>query len=212
MIFSTEKKGNINKLYYTIFDTPILNSIFQKLALSIFRIFGWKVEGQLPDIPKYVTITSHTSNWDLPVALLLTFAMKTKISIMAKDNLFRWPFGVLFKWLGCIPIDRKKSKNIVDQMIQVFRESKRLILVLAPEGTRKKVTYWKTGFYYIAKGANVPIVLGFIDYKRKVTGIGPVITPTGDIEADIERIQSFYASITGRFPEKAGKVDIELEK
>ena len=199
-------------MYYTIFDTPMINSLFQKLALSIFRIFGWRVEGELPDIPKFITITSHTSNWDLPVALLLTFAMKTKISIMAKDNLFRWPFRRFFRWLGCIPIDRKKSANVVDQMIKIFRESKRLILVLAPEGTRKKVTYWKSGFYYIAHGANVPIVLGFIDYKRKATGIGPMIRPTGDIKSDILKIQSFYAKIRGKYPEKTGKVNIELKK
>lgn len=197
---------------YTIFDTPILNFLLQRMAMFIFRIFGWRVEGQLPDIPKYVTITPHTSNWDFPIALLLAFAFRLKISLMAKDSLFRWPFGALFRWFGCIPIDRTKSTDVVKQMIQAFRENEKLILVITPEGTREKVRYWKTGFYYIAKGANVPILLSFIDYRRKAAGIGPVITPTGDIEADIEGIKSFFANISGKFPEKAGKVDIKYEK
>jgi 1-acyl-sn-glycerol-3-phosphate acyltransferase len=97
-------------------------------------------------------------------------------------------------------------------MIQVFGESEKLILIVSPEGTRKKVRYWKTGFYYIAQGAHVPIVLAFIDYRRKATGVGPVINPTGDIEADIETIRFFYAHVSGKYPENAGKAEIERSK
>lgn len=168
--------------------------------------------GRLPDIPKFVAIATHTSNWDFPVTLLLAFALRIKITILGKDSLFRWPFGSLFRWFGVIPIDRKKSTNIVERMIQVFRESEKLILVVTPEGTRKKVKHWKTGFYYIAMGAGVPIALAFVDYHRKAGGIGPMITPTGDIDADIEVIKSFYADITGKYPEKSGKVGIKFKK
>ncbi len=144
--------------------------------------------------------------------LLLAFALRTNISALGKDSLFRWPFGVLFRWCGCIPIDRTTSANVVETLIHVFRESEKLILVVTPEGTRKKVRYWKTGFYYIAQGAHVPIVLAFIDYRRKAAGIGPLITPTGDIEADIEIIRSFYEQVSGKYPEKAGKADIKRKK
>jgi 1-acyl-sn-glycerol-3-phosphate acyltransferase len=197
---------------YVIYDTPILSYFLQRLSIYIFRIFGWRVEGQLPNIPKFVAIATHTSNWDFIVMLLLAFALRTNISTLGKDSLFRWPFGVFFRWCGIIPIDRTKSTNVVDTMIDVFRKSEKLILVITPEGTRKKVRDWKTGFYYIAQGAHVPIVLAFIDYRRKTAGIGPVITPTGDIEADIELIKSFYANVSGKFPEKVGDIEIKQKK
>ena len=193
---------------YTIYDTPILSFILQKLSLSILGVLGWRVEGRLPNIPKFVAIATHTTNWDFPVMLLLAFALRAKVSAFGKDSLFRWPFGVFFRWCGCIPIDRSKSTNVVEAMIQVFGNSEKLILVITPEGTRKKAESWKTGFYHIAQGAQVPIVLAFIDYRRKVAGIGPVITPTGDIEEDIEKIKSFYANVSEKFPEKSGKVEI----
>ena len=194
---------------YTVYNTPILSFLLQRLSLLIFIIIGWRVEGRLPNIPKFVAIATHTSNWDFPVMLLLAFALRTNISALGKDSLFRWPFGLFFRWCGCIPINRTKSANVVETTIHLFRETERLILVVTPEGTRKKVRYWKTGFYYIAQGAHVPIVLAFIDYRRKAAGIGPMITPTGDIEADIEIIRSFYAQVSGKCPEKSGKVDIE---
>lgn len=194
---------------YTIYNTPIISFILQKLSLSILRVLGWRVEGQLPDIPQFVAIATHTSNWDFPIMLLLAFSLKTQITTLGKDSLFRWPYNVFFRWCGCIPINRTKSANVVETMVQVFRESENLILVISPEGTRKKVQYWKTGFYYIAQGANVPIVLAFMDYRRKVAGIGPVIIPSGDIEADIDTIQSFYEKVSEKSPEKSGKVEIE---
>jgi 1-acyl-sn-glycerol-3-phosphate acyltransferase len=189
---------------YTIYDTPILSFLLQRLSLFVLRVIGWRIEGRLPDIPKFVAITTHTSNWDFPVMLLTVFALKTRISVLGKDRLFRWPFGVFFRWCGCIPIDRTKSTNVVEKMIQLFDQSEKLILIVPPEGTRKKVRHWKTGFYYIAQGAHVPIVLAFIDYRRKVAGVGPVFTPTGDIEADVEAIRSFYANVSGKIPENTG--------
>ena len=197
---------------YTIYDTPVLSFLLQSISLFILGVFGWRLLGRLPDIPKFVVIATHTSNWDFPVTLLLAFALRTKISILGKDSLFRWPFASLFRWFGVIPTDRKKSTNVVERMIKLFRESEKLILVVAPEGTRKKVKYWKTGFYYIAMGAGVPIVLAFVDYRRKVGGPGPVFTPTGDIDADIEVIRSFYDNIVGKYPEKSGNVKIRLKK
>lgn len=113
------------------------------------------------------------------------------------------PLNWFFKWLGGIPIDRSKSSNIVAQSIKQFHENERLILAITPAGTRKRVKKWKTGFFHIAIGANVPIVLGFLDYQRKVGGIGPVIYPTRDFEADIQTVRAFYDSIRGKYPEKS---------
>ena len=190
-------------MQYTIFDVPILRDIFRLLAILFLKMIGWRKEGSLPDIPKYVIILApHTSNWDFPIGLAMIFVLKLRGYWLGKDGLFRWPFHGFFRWLGGIPLDRSKSSDVVAQMVRLFKERAKLTVVLAPEGTRKKVTHWKSGFYHIARGANVPIVLAFLDYLRKAGGIGPVFNPTGDIEADMEYIRAFYAAMTGKHPEK----------
>ncbi len=168
-------------------------------GLIFLKMFGWRIEGELPNIKKFVIIAApHTSNWDFPITLAVSFALKMKIYWMGKIALFRWPLGGICRWLGGIPIDRGRSHNMVEQAIQAFGERDKLIMVIPPEGTRQKVSYWKTGFYHIARGANIPIVLGFLDYRRKVGGIGPAFYPTGCIEEDIREIKTFYAAITGK--------------
>ena len=191
-------------MHCTIFDTPILTRILKGLSIRILRICGWRREGRLPSIPKYVMIVApHTSNWDMLVGMMIALSFLLKLSWLVKESLFRWPFGGFIKWLGGIPIDRSKSSNVVAQSIQTFKENKQMVLAVAPEGTRKKATSWKTGFYHIAKGANVPIVMGFIDYARKVGGIGPTLMPTGAIEFDMQKIRFFYDKITGKIPDKS---------
>jgi 1-acyl-sn-glycerol-3-phosphate acyltransferase len=188
---------------YTIFDVPVLRGFLRGLSVLYLKMIGWRREGSLPDIPQYVIIVApHTSNWDFPIGLAFAFALEIRGYWLGKDSLFRWPFRGFFRWLGGIPIDRSRSSDVVAQMIQIFRERARLTMVVAPEGTRKKVTYWKSGFYHIARGANVPIVLAFLDYLRKAGGIGPVLNLTGDIEADMESIRAFYATVKGKYPEK----------
>jgi len=197
---------------YTIFDTPVLKVLLGWLAWVLVKIFGWRMEGKVPDFPKYVLIAApHTSNMDLAVMLTLAFTFRTKVSWMGKDALFRWPFGGVCRWLGGIPIDRSKANNVVEQSVALFNEKERFVLAVPPEGTRKQVRYWKTGFYYIARGAGVPILLGFIDYGRKVGGFGPVLMPTGDIEKDMETIQSFYADITGKHPGQSDKAVVKTD-
>jgi 1-acyl-sn-glycerol-3-phosphate acyltransferase len=172
-------------------------------------IFRWRIEGKLPDTPKFVLIAApHTSNWDLPVMLSLAFAFRTRLFWMGKDTLFRRPFGAIMRWLGGIPIDRSKSHNVVEQSAEHFRKAESLVMVVPPEGTRQKVRYWKTGFYRIAESAGVPIALGFLDYRRKVGGFGPTVVPTGDIEADMETIQAFYANITGKHSDQFDQADV----
>jgi 1-acyl-sn-glycerol-3-phosphate acyltransferase len=175
------------------------NVLMSWLGLMFLKMMGWRVEGEIPDIKKFVIIAApHTSNWDFPITLAVAFALRIKIYWMGKAAMFRWPFASLFKWLGGIPIDRSRSHNIVEQSIQAFHKLEKLIMLVPPEGTRKKVSYWKTGFYHIAQGAKVPIVLGFLDYRRRVGGIGPTFHPTGHIEKDMQAIRDFYDSITGK--------------
>ena len=189
---------------YTIFDTPVLNILFRWFSLIALRIAGWRTHGRLPATPKFVLVGApHTSNWDLPYTIFIIFVLRGKIYWLGKESLFRRPLKGFFKWLGGIPIDRSRSKNVVAQSIQQFHQNEKLILTIAPAGTRKRVTKWKTGFYHIAHGANVPIALGFLDYRRKLGGIGPFIHPTGNIEADMKTIRAFYDGITGKFPEKS---------
>lgn len=181
-------------------------------AKRLAHLFGWSITGTLPTIPKYIIIGApHTSNWDFILMLLLMAVFKVKLVWMGKDNLFRWPYGFFFKWLGGMPINRRSNNNVVEQAVAAFNRSKQLILAITPEGTRKKTTSWKTGFYYIALGANVPILLGYADYARKMTGFGPLITPTGDIEADFDRIRAFYAEKTGKYPDQTSDIRIAVK-
>jgi len=175
-----------------------------RISHLILKIAGWRVEGSVPNSTRFVIIAApHTSNWDLPFMLLVSFAMKMKINWMGKDAIFRKPFRGLFKWLGGIPIDRSSSHNVVQQSIETLTHNDNLALIVPPSGTRQRVTRWKTGFYHIANGAKVPIALGFLDYQRKAGGIGPHLVPQGDLAADMEIISKFYSRVTGKYPDNA---------
>ena len=187
----------------TIFNTPVIRHIMPVISKIILFCMGWKAKGKLPDVPKCVMIAApHTSNWDFFYTLLIAFQFKVKIYAMGKKSLTQGLFGGIMKWLGIIPIDRSKTNNIVDLTIQQFNSCEKLIIIVPPSGTRNKVVYWKTGFYYIAHGAGVPICLGFMDYGRKTGGIGPLIYTTGNIDADMKKIKKFYVDINGKYPEK----------
>lgn len=184
----------------TLFSTPVVTALLRALSHFLLAIRGWRTQGVLPDTPKYVMIAApHTSNWDLPIMLMMAFAMRADVFWMGKHTLFRGVFGPFFRWLGGVAVDRSKANNLVDQTIEVFRERERFALVIAPEGTRKLASHWKTGFYHIARGAGVPIALGFIDYRHKIGGVGPIFTPSGDLERDMAVIREFYADITGKY-------------
>jgi 1-acyl-sn-glycerol-3-phosphate acyltransferase len=189
---------------YTIFDTPIISPLIRVLSSFCMKLFGWRAEGRLPGVSKFVVIAApHTSNWDLPILLSVAFALKIDARWLGKNTLFQGPFGFVSRWMGGIPVDRSASHNLVAQAVEMFRSNEKLILAIPPEGTRSKVSHWKTGFYYIALGAGVPIALGFIDYKRKAGGLGPTLNPIGDIEADMEFLRNFYANVTAKYPENA---------
>jgi 1-acyl-sn-glycerol-3-phosphate acyltransferase len=186
---------------HTIFNTPVLETFLNRASRFILSLTGWRTEGQLPPIPKFVLVGApHTSNLDLLFTLLIAFAFRARIRWMGKEAIFRKPFKGFFQWLGGIPVKRSQPHNLVEQSIQQFHRNKQLILTIAPAGTRKRVIRWKTGFYHIACGAKVPIALGFLDYRRKIGGIGPLVYPTGNITADMETIRTFYDGITGKNP------------
>jgi 1-acyl-sn-glycerol-3-phosphate acyltransferase len=153
----------------------------------------------------------HTSNWDLFYALWLMQAAGVRGRFVGKDSLFRPPLGILMRWWGGVPVNRSLSSNFVQQMIEVFNRMDEFVLMIAPEGTRSQVDYWKTGFYYIALGAQVPIALAYVDYSTRTLGIGPTLYPSGDIQADFVQIKAFYADKKGKYPEKQGEIRLKPE-
>jgi 1-acyl-sn-glycerol-3-phosphate acyltransferase len=169
------------------------------------KLAGWKVEGSLPSNTERAVLIAapHTSNWDLPYTLMTCFILRLNGSWLGKDTIFKAPFGGIMRWLGGIPVDRTKSNNLVADVAEQLRTSPiSMHLLIPPEGSRSKVRYWKTGFYYIAATANVPILMAFMDYPLKRAGLGPVFNPTGDIEKDMLEIKAFYAQFTGKFKDK----------
>jgi len=194
-------------MHRTIFDTPGVNTVLRTLSVAILKLTGWKLEGSLPpNGTKSVLIAApHTSNWDLPYTLMVAFAFQLRIYWMGKAQIFRPPFRGLMMWLGGIPIARESSNNVVAASIEAIQSAKGpLQLVLSPEGTRSKVRHWKTGFYFIATGAGVPIVMTYLDYGSKRAGIGPVFQPTGDLEKDMLAIRTFYEPFKGKNPTQSG--------
>ena len=184
--------------------TSLGGRLFRTMGKLWMKLTGWKFEGEFPADRKFVIIGApHTSNWDFPHLLATAAQMGIKVHWMGKDSIFKWPFAGLMKRLGGIPVDRSKRTGAVDQTIELFRKRDELYLVVPPEGTRGKVKYWKSGFYHIAHGAGVPIVLGFMDYRRKVAGVGPAIRTSGDYEADLDVIKGFYKTVTAKYPDKA---------
>lgn len=185
---------------HTVFDTPVLNVVLRAISLLVLKLCGWKTSGALPpDLKKAVFIAApHTSNWDMPFTLFVAFALRLKIYWMGKEEIFKPPFRGVMMWLGGIPVQRSAATNMVGASAQALTEADELILVVAPEGTRSKALYWKTGFYFIAREANVPVVMAFLDYGRKVGGVGPVFHPTGDLEKDMAEIKAFYKDIRGK--------------
>lgn len=176
-------------------------SIFARIIL---RLMGWKISGVIPPgIPKCVIAAApHTSYWDFFIGRLAYWDMGIKAHFLIKKEVFRFPLKRLILNMGGIPVDRGKSNNMVDQVVELFDRETSFYVVITPEGTRKPVKHWKKGFYYIALKANVPIALGYVDYARKEGGIGKVIIPNGDIESQMKEIIDFYRGKTGKHPEK----------
>jgi len=187
---------------HTVFSTPIISPLARLVCITLLKLTGWKVIGEAPADKKCVIIGApHTSNWDFALTLTAVFIYRIEISWMGKDSLFSFPFRGVMQWLGGIPIDRSKANRAVDQIVDKYQLSEELRLVITPEGTRSKVERWKSGFYHIANQAQVPILLGYVDFAKKEVGIYDRFQPTGDYDKDLAKIQAFYATKTPKFPE-----------
>ena len=179
----------------------------RRLATLAFRLAGWRTEGTPPPDARFVIIAApHTSNWDAVILLVAARIFRLPLAWFVKDSWFFFPMGPIMRALGGVPIDRSARRGAVEQAIERLKGSDRLALAVPPEGTRGRAAYWKTGFYHIARGAEVPIVLGFIDYGRKVAGLGPAFQPTGDLARDFEVFRAFYENVQPRFPDKKGAI------
>ena len=186
--------------------------MFRLFAKTFLKIMGWKVATGFPShIKKGVIVAApHTSNWDLIFARVALYILKVPVKFTIKKEWLKTPAGPVLKYLGAIPIDRSPRKNEkriskVEEMTEFLRNNDELFIIVTPEGTRSYNDKWRTGFYYVALNANVPFLLGYLDYKKKHAGVGPVIYPTGDIEADINVIKNFYKKITPKYPDKGVK-------
>lgn len=171
----------------------------------LYNVLGWKVVGSFPkNLKKYVLIGApHTSNFDFIIGLLLKGALKVPINFIGKKSLFKFPLGIFFKSVGGVPVDRKKNQKTVDAITNIFEQRDEFIFAISPEGTRSKVGTWKTGFYYIAKQANVPIVALTFDFGKKQTEIFEPFYPTGNIENDLDYLMSLYVGIEGKIKENS---------
>ena len=178
--------------------------MFSLLSRFIFWLFGWKITGHYPRELSHVVIAvaPHTSTWDFLIGVLTNSGGKLKANYMGKDSLFKPPFGFFFRWLGGIPVDRSKNHNLVAATVEAFKREPRIHLVIAPEGTRKKVDKLKTGFYHIARLAEVPICLCKFDFEKREVFFDPVLFyPTNNEEADIAHIWNYFKGVKGGNPE-----------
>jgi len=183
--------------------------ILPHVARFLLWLGGWTVVGDIPKVRKGVLIAApHTSNWDGFWAICFKVRIQMDIRWFVKDSMFWFPMNLLLRANGAIPLDRKRASSSVAQAIAAFDEHDDFYFGLAPEGTRSKTQGWKSGFYRIAEGANVPVVLGFLDYGNKRLGLGPTITMTGDRATDMAIIESYYSAIPGRWPEKTGPIKL----
>jgi len=180
------------------------NPFAEALGHAMLRVAGWRIEGALPKLDKFVVIGAHhTSNWDFILFLAVKFVLRLNARWFGKHTLFRAPFGGLLRRWGGIPIQRHLKLNTVDQAIQAFHDNREMMLILSPEGTRQKVERWKMGFYHIARGGGVPIVLAALDYPGRRIVIGEPFWPTGDESVDLRRMLAFYRPFVPKKPEYA---------
>lgn len=181
--------------------------LFSRFCRALLLLAGWKVMLVWPPGPKAVVIVyPHTSNWDFIVGILARYAIAIPFRFVGKDTLFRRPFGGLFRRLGGIPVDRRQSAGFVDSLIEAFGKADSLYLAIAPEGTRRKIDHWKSGFYRVALAANVPLGLAFIDYSRREVGIEAWLSLSGNETEDLAKIRARYSNKRGKKPEKEGAI------
>ena len=183
----------------------------QRIGAWGLRLTRWETDGRPPELRRYVAIAApHTTNWDLLYLLLHAWYHDLPISWLGKQSLFRWPAGPVLRKLGGVPVERDSKSGLVQSLADRFDDAaahdRRFVLVIPPEGTRSAGDYWKSGFYEIARAADVPIVCIYLDYERRVGGFGPTVEVTGDVEADLSTIRDFVTGVRGKYPDLASTV------
>jgi len=174
-------------------------SLATAMCRWLLGVFGWRMVGDLPDIAKVVVIAApHSTNWDVIWGLLFKISLRLDVNFIGKREAFVWPLGPILRAFGGIPVDRSAAHGLVGEMRRQFEARERFWLALAPEGTRKKVQKWKTGFWHIAREANVPVLPVYFHYPEKTVGLGPLFHPTDDVAADMARIREFYRPWIGK--------------
>ncbi|MCH7549879.1 MAG: lysophospholipid acyltransferase family protein [Candidatus Krumholzibacteriota bacterium] len=182
------------------------------LARWILERAGWKIDSGAPPEKRFVLVCApHTSNWDFLYFILIITFVGVKISWIGKHVLFAPPLGWIMRRLGGIPVERRLRGDVVSRMTRIFAEREEFALAIAAEGTRSRTSHWRSGFYHIARAANVPVVPGYLDYSRRRGGFGPAIYLTGDIPHDMDGFREFFADKVGRHPEKFGEVRLREE-
>ncbi|MEC8422182.1 MAG: lysophospholipid acyltransferase family protein [Myxococcota bacterium] len=183
-------------------DGRTLGAPYRIFGRMVCRVLGWTPVGGLPEPNRAIFIASpHTSNWDGFIMQAVAWSLGVRLSWVTKHSLFKWPFRRALRALGAVPVDRSRRSDTVGQIARQITESEGMYLAIAPSGTRSRREHWKSGFYHMARAANVPVICGFLDFKRKRGGCGPVIHLTGDRSADMDKIRAFYNGIEGRHPE-----------
>jgi 1-acyl-sn-glycerol-3-phosphate acyltransferase len=181
--------------------------VFGAMARWLGAAAGWRVVGRLPDLPKYMVIGApHTTNWDFILFLWVMAELRFHPTWLGKDGIFWWPAGAVWRRLGGVPVKRGARLNVVDQVVERFRDADRMTLVMSPEGTRRYTSSWKSGFYHIARGAGVPIVPGKLDYPTRTVTIGQPMQMTGDVDRDMAGFRAFYTGARGMYPAKASEI------
>ncbi|MGC6472279.1 MAG: 1-acyl-sn-glycerol-3-phosphate acyltransferase [Parvibaculales bacterium] len=186
----------------TYYKVPLLMPVLGFVAQSIAFLLGWKLIGDMKRYQKCVLIGApHTSNWDYMIFLWGILGLRLRVNVLAKDSLFFWPVGYFFRFFGGVPVDRTKRTSAVEQGIEFLKQADRTVLLIAPEGTRSYNENWKSGFYHMAHGAGVPLVLAKLDCVNKRIYIGDEFEMSGDYEADIIRLKDYFKGATGFNPD-----------
>jgi 1-acyl-sn-glycerol-3-phosphate acyltransferase len=179
---------------------PWFGQLFSKFVLWLI---GWKAVGSMPSVPKALFVASpHTTLWDGPIMVFVAWTLGVRLSFITKQEALRFPFKTFVTYFGGIGVDRSKSNDMVSQVAQRFAEREGMYLAVAPDGTRKRADHWRSGFYHMARKADVPLVLGFLDYKTKRGGILGEYTLTGDMKRDMDHLRAVYADVVGKFPDQ----------
>ena len=175
------------------------NGVTRGFGRTLLRLLGWRVEGAMPDLPRFVVaLGPHTSNWDLVVGAAAMFALDLRLSFFGKHTLFHGPLGAMMRWMGGIPVDRTSPHGVVARSVAAFEAEPQRVLAIAPEGTRRAGAGIRSGFLHIARGAKVPVMLATFDYATRVVRLGPTFEPGEDVARDVERVRAHFASVHGK--------------